>query len=154
MERVIEINIHNKGNISIINLILGVSFLIIAIIKLTSVLGEELDTLDILSLIIFPLAGITYLLSGFGYNLSRLLKREKLVINDSSFFIDSLFNKTRINFEQIRSIELKKKSLIILLINAKKNKIHLLNWDKDKINELMNELNNKIRTSHNNGEHS
>ncbi|MDW7693276.1 hypothetical protein R9C00_00845 [Flammeovirgaceae bacterium SG7u.111] len=139
MKQTIELNNHNKKP-RFFNLILGGGFTSLFVINLTSIIGQSLNAFDVLSLIAYPIFGITWLLSGLGYNLTRFLKQEKLIINDSSLLHDSPFNKTIISFRQIQLIECKNKSLIISPISGKKIKIHLPSWDQHRIDEFTEEL--------------
>ena len=56
--KVIELNIHNRKRIRIFDLCLGIVLLVFFIDKVISTFGEEISSIDIFSLIIYPFAGI------------------------------------------------------------------------------------------------
>ena len=75
-----------------------------------------------------------------GYNLSRLIKKEKLKVNREIIIYDGFFKKVIINHEDIQSIDRKNKTIIIKLNSGKSMNIHVLFWDDEKIDELVMEL--------------
>ena len=135
MKRTIELNSHNRNKVKIVDLIIGICFTSFSIINSISLIGENLDYLDILGLIVFPIAGTIWLLSGLGYNWTRFLKQERLIIDEKTIVHEGFFAKTIISPEQIQSIERKNKTVIFKLGFDQQIKIHLSQWDDDKINE-------------------